>query len=186
MNPEDFYKKFLDGAGLAPEQQEGAKRVLEVLRTEPAVMNRALPPAGYEADLLKSLRARLPQPSVPMLVPQRRESDRAWWRLGIFSPYFSWTITGSLTVAVCVLAFHFRDQLTRNFSPADLLTATAKQVPSQDMENWVASIGDSATQFRVAQTNLNAIAEAMSLEGVGLSTVDQALDKVAGDAGMQP
>ena len=187
MSPEEFKKKFLEGVELKNSEQAGVEKVLRVLQSEPQVMNRAVPPAGYEDELLRALRKRLPaETAVAAPVPQRRrKDDRSWRRLWLFSPSFSWTLTGSFAVFVAVFTFSLRDRLGGNFAPHDLLTATALRAPVNDLENWVASVGDSATQIRVAQTNINAIAEAMSRD-VDSEAIERALDKVAGEAGMKP
>lgn len=187
MSPDDFYKKFLDGVELSRSDEKGVKRVLNVLQSEPQVMSRAVPPAGYEDELLRSLRKRLPPETVAVpALRQRRQDDRGWRRLWLRSSSFSWAVTGALTVFVCILSFSMRDKFSENVVSRDLLTATALRAPTGDLENWVATVGDSATQIRVAQTNINAIAEAMSRDDVDTAAIERALDKVAFDAGMKP
>lgn len=187
MSPDDFYKKFLDGVAIKSSDEKGVKKVLSILQSEPQVMSRAVPPAGYEDELLRSLRKRLPPETVAVpALRQRRQEDRGWRRLWLRSTSFSWTVTGALTIFVCIFTFSMRDKFSENIVSRDLLTATALRAPAGDLENWVATVGDSATQIRVAQTNINAIAEAMSRDDVDAAAIERALDKVAGEAGMKP
>ncbi len=180
MNPDDFYKKFLEGAEISAVDENGVKQVLEAIRLDSSVMNRAEAPAGYEEELLNNLNRRLP--AVNVTVPHRRKEDRRWW---IFNPGFSWSLSGVLAVAVVVLVAGLRYEFYKSeqLVETDILTQTAKKGPNRMVANWVASVGDSATQIRVAHADINTIAEDMA-RSQNSAGIAHALEAVAHRMGL--
>ncbi len=185
MSPKDFHKKFLSDLDIPARDLDSVKKVLDVLQSEPTVMRRAVPPAGYEDELIKNLRMKLPPERSLSAAPQRRKEDQVPKRSWFFSPAFSWSITGALTVMFVALTVTFRNHTTfeTSLSPADLLAQAVRQTPSREIASWVASVGDSATQLRVVRSNMNAIAEEFC-DNPDHHHVDQAINKVAADAGI--
>lgn len=161
MSPDEYAKKIL--AEIDGEHDLGMRKVLEILRTEPAVMNRAVAPVGYEKDLLASLSAKLPQLKLATRQPERRKS-----RLWIFSPSFSWSISGTLAVLVVILSIGYgRLKVIEvpTTSEADFLVVAASKAPTREIASWVASTGDSANQIRVAQNDLTVLMEEAERQG---------------------
>jgi len=185
MNPDDFYKKCLEGAEIPAADVAGVKRVLEVIRSEPSVMSRAEPPAGYEMELLKSLSRKLPETKTApaSAAPHRRKEDRRWW---IFNPGFSWSLSGTLAITVFALVIGLNRQspIQQVQQDADLLTQAAKKGPNRMVASWVASVGDSATQMRVAKADINTIAEE-AVHSQNSAAFSDALDAVAHRMGLR-
>lgn len=161
---EAFVEKFLKDLDLAPHDEVGVSKVLEFLHTEPSVMSRAQAPTGYESDLLASLRAKLPPEKTAKVATPAPVKRRLW----IFSPQFSWSVSGTLAVLVAVLAIGYgRMRVIEVPVPAegDFLVQAAAKAPTREIASWMSSVGDSATQIRVAQNDLTVVLEEAQKQG---------------------
>ena len=175
MSSDDFYKKHLEETGLA---DAGSKRVLEALRKNPRVMNRAEPPAGYEGELLAALRRQLPlEKKAPQAAPKKRSSFSL-----LRSPAFAWSLSGVFALAAFITVTNFRGE--SGSSQGDLLAQTARKGSAEAVGDWMASMGDTSIQRRVAMADIESAARDLA-SAKDRKVVEDVLEDVARTMGMK-
>lgn len=179
MSPDDFYKKHLDEAEFEAAQKEGAQKVLSVLRNQPATMSRAEPPLGYEEDLLRALRLKLPLQKATPVAP----ASTGFWEFKFLnSPALSWTMAGVFALVAIVTTFNFRT--APESVSGDLLAQTAQKGSVSEVDGWVASVGDGALQRRVARADMDTLAQDLESKEDS-QVIESVLKDVARTMGMK-
>jgi len=163
---EEFWRKFSAELEVSGSDESGLRHVLEEIRQSPAAMSRAVPPAGYESELLGKLRDKLPAtPSSRSEISERVRGlrRRAMDHVPFFlRPSFSWgassafallAVIGSITY-IRMSRDHDRAQVAAlDAASGDLLSQTAAKGANRVVASWVESVGDGGTQMRVAQND---------------------------------
>ena len=179
----DYLNKVLAGADFRPgAETEGARRALRTLAEHPGAFARAEPPLGYEAQLLASLRAKLPPAKAPAAQPIPR---------GVRGTVLAWALAGGFAaLAVGVWLRGERppsgdaELAAARGNSAAYLAAEARKGDAGSTDAWLASMSDRAGQQRVARADIGTAAEDLA-KVKDRRQVDEVLRRVARQMGME-
>jgi hypothetical protein len=179
----NYLDEVLAGADFRPgAETEGARRALRTLAEHPAAFARAEPPLGYEAQLLASLRAKLPPAKAPAAKPAPRSAR---------GMALVWTLAGGFAaLAVGVWLRGERpssggaELAAARGDGAAYLAAEARKGDAGSTDAWLASMSDRAGQQRVARADIGTAAEDLA-NVKDRRKVDEVLRRVARQMGME-
>lgn len=188
-NNDEYLKKILKEAE-ADVLEASSKNMLKLLTANSARLQaEAQPPVGYEAKLLKSLKAQLPEPRLEKATQRGGASASLLGDLFGFlkSPQLSWSISGALTLVLVTTAFMLQrggslvDSEGVN-AEGDILAQTASRGGEKVTGDWLASVGDSGIRAKTSRSLSGLAAELESNQDK--AAVDRALTQVAKQMGM--
>ena len=185
MSEGDWSKKSIEKMLLEAQMPSDEKTdyILKTLMSHPDSSLGALPPAGYEAHLLSSLRMKLPLQKMAPAAP--KQSD-PWARLNtwIISTRVSWALTGAM--ALFVLVFLGSQRMINPGAEAgseDLFAATVLKGTPGDVQGWLASVSDASVRRGLSAVGPDSIVEGLSPKEQ--RRIEKTLKSVAEKMGVQ-
>jgi hypothetical protein len=190
----DYLNKALAGADFGPgAETEGARRALRTLAEHPGAFARAEPPLGYEAQLLASLRAKLPPAKAATAQPAAKSAAAKSAPTRARGSVLAWALAGGF--AALAVGVFLRSERPRGGAPelaaarsggdgAAYLAAEARKGDAGSADAWLASMSDRAGQQRVARADIGTAAEDLA-NVQDRRKVDEVLRRVARQMGME-